>query len=104
MTNLQAIREDLQPYPVRQTLIERQCIKHGLSITGDVTDEAIITRIVIEILSQMIALNNVAEGGVSQSFDKETVSKYIKRKCAEIGLDSSEFIKEATVTLLEDWG
>ena len=104
MTNLQAIREDLQPYPVRQTLIERQFINHGLSAIEAVSNEVSITTIVIEILSQMLALNNVSEGGVSLSFDKEAVSMNIKRKCSEIGLNSSEFIKETTVTLLEDWG
>jgi hypothetical protein len=104
MTNLQAIREDVQPYPVRQTLIERLCEKYSLSPTEAVNNEVLVTTIVIEILSQMLALNNVSEGGVSISFDKESVSMNIKRKCAEIGLDSSKFVNEPTVTLLEDWG
>lgn len=96
-----AILEDLQPFPVRKSLIERQCIKHGLSISDDATDEAKITLCVVEILSQMVALNNVGESGVSISFNKEAVETTIRRKCIEIGLDSSLYIKEATVRRLD---
>lgn len=101
MTNLAAITEDLQPYPVRQSLIERQCKKHGLSPIEDVDDESKIAICVIEILSQMVMLNNVSEGGVSISFDKEDVNTFIKRKCVEAGVDSSLYIKQATVERIE---
>ncbi len=101
MTNLAAIIEDLQPYPVRKSLIERQCEKHGLSATDDVSDESKIALCVIEILSQMVILNNVSEGGVSLSFNKESVNAIIKRKCSEIGIESVSYIIEPTVTRLE---
>lgn len=101
MTNGAAILEDLQPFPVRRSLIERQCIKHGLSPIEDVDDESKIAICVIEILSQMVALNNVGESGVSISFNKEAVEATIRRKCIEIGLDSSLYIKEATVRRLD---
>jgi hypothetical protein len=68
-----------------------------------VSDETVLTRIVIDILTQMLSLNNVAEGGISISFDKEGVEDYIRSLCNEIGLDSSEFIKEDTVTYLADY-
>ena len=104
MTNLEAIREDLRPHDVRTSLIVRQCQKHGLTPTQDALDETKVAFCVIEILSQMISLNNVSESGVANSFDKETVSIYIKRKCGEVGLDSSKFIRETTVTYMEDLG
>jgi len=101
MTNLAAITEDLQPYPVRQSLIVRQCEKHSLAATEAVSDEKKIAIIVVEILSQMVMLNNVSEGGVSISFNKEEVNTFIKRKCVEAGIDSTTYIKQATVERLE---
>ena len=101
MTYGEAILEDLQPFPVRKSLIERQCIKQGLSIGDDVTDESKVAICVVEILSQMVSLNNVGESGVSLSFNKESVETTIKRKCTEYGLNSSLYIKESTVTRLE---
>jgi len=103
MTNLEAILEDLRPYPVRKKLIERKCEKYKIRATNDVSDETVVTRIVIDILSQMLSLNNVAEGGMSTSFNKEGAENHIKSLCNEIGLDSSEFVKEDTVTYIEDY-
>lgn len=101
MTYVEAILEDLQPFPVRRSLIERQCIKQGLSITDDVTDEKAVAKCVVEILSQMVSLNNVGESGVSISFNKESVETNIKRKCTEYGFNSSLYIKESTVERIE---
>ena len=101
MTNLEAIVEDLQPYPVRQSLVVRQCEKHDLAASSDVHDEIKITLCVIEILTQMVIVNNVSEGGVGISFNKDTVTNVIKRKCEEIGVDSRLYIQGPTVTRLE---
>ena len=102
MTNLEAILEDLRPYPIRKRLIERKCEKYKIGANDDVSDEKTVIRIVIEILVQMCSLNNVAEGGISISFNEDGVDAYIKALCGEIGLDSSEFIKEDTVTYIDD--
>ena len=101
MTALQAIQEDLRPFPVRSSLIERYCMKYGIDANSSTSDERKISRIVVEILSQMLALNNVAEGGVSLAFDREAVVARIKRLCAEVGLKSSDYVREATVTRIE---
>lgn len=102
MTYLEAILEDLRPYPIRKSLIERKCIKHNLQATDSATDEKNVALIVIEILVQMISLNNVSEGGVSLSFDKEAVQRYIKSLCLQYGFDSNEYIEEPSVTYLGD--
>jgi len=103
MTNLEAVLEDLRPYPIRTKLVERKCEKYKIAASDEVSDETVIARIVIEILTQMLSLNNVAEGGISISFNKEGVENYIRALCFEIGLDSSEFVKEDTVSYLGDW-
>jgi len=99
MTNSDAIQEDLRPYPVRRSLIERKCEKFGLDANGSYStlNEMLVTRIVVDILSQMLTLNNVAEGGVSLSFEKKAVETRIKRLCGEVGLDSSEFVQQPIV-------
>lgn len=102
MTNADAIIEDLRPYPVRKSLIERKCIKHQLEPIEEISDEKKIALIVIEVLVQMLTLNNVAEGGVSLSFDKDGVEEYIKLLCGQHGFDSSEYVKVPTVTYLGD--
>ena len=103
MTNLEAILEDLRPYPIQKTLIERKCEKYKIGANDSVSDETAITKIVIEILTQMLSLNNVGQGGLSISFNKEGVENYIRALCNEIGVDSSEFVKENTIAYLEDW-
>lgn len=102
MTNTEAIIEDLRPYPIRRSLVERKCSKHRLDPKEESSDEKTIAKIVIEILVQMITLNNVAEGGVSLSFNKEGVEDYIKLLCGQHGFDSSEYVKDPTVTYLGD--
>jgi hypothetical protein len=102
MTNAEAIIEDLRPYPIRRSLVDRKCNKYGLNTYEDVSDEKTIAKIVLEILVQMITLNNVSEGGVSISFNKERVDDYIKQLCGQYGFDSSEYVKEPTVTYLGD--
>ncbi|MFV0536834.1 MAG: DUF6706 family protein [Dysgonomonas sp.] len=102
MTNIEAIIEDLRPYPIRRSLVERKCQKYGLESEGDIKDEKTAAKIVIEILVQMITLNNVSEGGVSISFNKDGVNKYIKSLCLQFGFDSSEYVDEPTVTYLGD--
>ena len=102
MTNSEAIIEDLRPYPIRVSLVERKCIRYDLEPTAEVSDEKLIAKIVIEILVQMITMNNVSEGGVSISFDKDKVDEYITYLCSQNGYDSSEFIKQPSVEYLED--
>ena len=56
---------------------------------------------VLEILSQMIALGGVSEGGVSFSFDTEKVKERIKSICRKNGFDYSLYIPEPKVIRLE---
>lgn len=102
MTNLEAIEADLRPFPVEESLIKRKCAKYGLNPDESLTqDEKTINTIVVEILSQMISMNNVGEGGVSLSFSKSSVETNIIRLCKESGLDCSKYVKIPTVTRLE---
>jgi hypothetical protein len=102
MTYLQAIREDLQPFPVSSNMITRKCQKHGIVPSDDVLDEANVLLIEIELLSQIISLQSVSEGGVGKTFDKEGAVMLLKRLCNEAGLEASSYVKEATITFLED--
>jgi hypothetical protein len=83
-------------------MIKRKCQKHGVLDSADVTDESKVLLIEIELLSQMISLGSVSEGGVSKSFDREGAVMLLKRLCGEAGLEASEYVKEPTVTFLED--
>lgn len=105
MTILQAIKEDLQPFPVSSGMITRKCLKRELNATSNVTsgDEQTILLIEIELLSQIITMSSVSEGGVSKSFDKEAATMLLKRLCDEAGVDAGSYVKESKVTFLEDW-
>lgn len=100
MTNKQAIREDLAPYPIRSSQIERQCWKHSLDPDGEV-EENKVSMCVIEILSQMIALGGVSEGGVSFSFDSAKAKERVRSMCKMLGLDYGDYVSLPTVTRLE---
>ena len=102
MTNTEAIIEDLRPYPIRRSLVERKCNRYGLVPSSEASDEKLIAKIVIEILVQMISMNNVSEGGVNISFDKDKVEEYIKYLCLQNGYDSSVFVKDPSVEYLGD--
>lgn len=102
MTYLEAIREELQPYPVRNSLIARKCEKFGVWENNDETDEKVIAQCVIDILYQMKTTNAVGEGGVNISFDTDKVDEQIKKLCNENGLDSSMYVNEPTVRYLGD--
>lgn len=104
MTTLEAIREELRPYPVRGLLIEKKCLENGLNPLDDYsnTGEEGVQRVTLSILSQMVALNNVAEGGVTISFNKEEVTARINRLCNALGLDSNDYISKPTVKYLGD--
>lgn len=101
MTYLEAIREDLTPYPVSKSKIERQCIKQGVSPNDDNLDEKTISMCVLEILSQMIALGSVSEGGVSFSFNIEGAKDRVRSICKRHGLSYGDYVTESTVTRLE---
>ncbi len=101
MTYLEAIREDLTPYPVSSSKIERQCIKQGVSPSDDILDEKTISMCVLEILSQMIALGSVSEGGVSLSFNVEGAKDRVRSICKRNGLNYTDYVSVPTVTRLE---
>ena len=102
MTYLAAIREDLQPFPVSSDMITRKCEKHGLIATADVTDEATILLVEIELLSQLISLQSVSEGGVNKTFNKDSALFLLKRLCTEAGVDASQYVTGGSVTFRED--
>jgi hypothetical protein len=102
MTYLLAIKQDLQPFPVSTDMITRKCEKHGLTATAEVEEEAKILLVEIELLSQLIPLQSVSEGGVSKSFDKGAALLLLKRLCNEAGIDASNYVTEGSVTFRAD--
>lgn len=102
MTNVEAIREDLRPYPIRTSQIERQCAKHGLIPDATTSDEKSLSICVVEILAQMLVLKSVSEGGVSLSFaDEKDIRSLIRRKCKEAGLDYTDYVSMTIIRRLE---
>lgn len=102
MTYSQAIKEDLRPFPVTDAMIQRKCEKHSITPSESASDEATILLIEIELLSQVISLSSVSEGGASKSFNLDAATMQIKRLCTEAGVDVSNYIKIASVTYRED--
>lgn len=102
MTYLVAIKQDLEPFPVSSDMITRKCEKHGLIATADVADEAKILLVEIELLSQLIPLQSVSEGGVNKSFDKDAALLLLKRLCNEAGVDASNYVTGGSVTFRAD--
>jgi hypothetical protein len=104
MTILEAIREELRPYPVSKTLIEKKCVDLGVpaseSYTFHYSDK--VNEVVLNLLTQMVSLNNIGEGGVSISFNAESVNARIRKLCSDLGLNSTDYIDAPRVTYLGD--
>ena len=79
----------------------RRCAKHGVQPDDENIDENIISMCVLEILSQMIALGGVSEGGVSFSFNREDAKDRVRSICKRLGLDYGDYVYVPTVTRLE---
>ena len=103
MTYLQAIKEELQPFPIRNSLIEWKCQKHAVKATDEASENVVIATICVEIISQMVTLNNVSEGGVSITFYTKQVNAMIKRLCDEANLDSTMYANSPKVKYLGDF-
>ena len=65
MTYLEAIRQDLLPFQTTDLMIARKCSKHGIASTDEITNETLVAIIEVELLSQMMVLGSVSEGGMS---------------------------------------
>ena len=101
MTNIEAIRDELSTYPISTSQKERQCIKQGISPHDDKLDEQAISMCVLEILSQLIALGGVSEGGVSFSVNVEGAKDRVRSICKRNGLNYTDYVSVPTVTRLE---
>lgn len=91
MTILEAIIEELKPYPIRTNLVEKKCLDFDLAKDEDYTktDRKKTVGAVISILEQYLTLGSITEGGVSLSFsDKEALKLRIRFLRKEIGEDS----------------
>lgn len=103
MTNIEAIIEDLLPLPISRKLATRKCLKYGIEPAGSITDEKAIAVIEVEILSQMLKLSGVSEGGVSHSYSIDGIKDQIKSICLNNGLDYKKYMDVPTVSYLEDF-
>lgn len=99
MTIIEAILEDLRPYPVRTKLIEKKCTDSNLDGSDEYTSahRASTIPILIEVLTQFLVLGSVSEGGVSLNFTD--VKERIRLLKIEIG-QSTEGL-EPTVKILD---
>ncbi len=100
MTYIEAIREDLQPFPISEATIIRKAEKRGLKATDDVVEGRALLLIEIELLSQMMARSWLSESGISMSFDKGAAKSLLRRLCSEAGVDSSMYMEANRVTFI----
>lgn len=100
MTILEAILEELNPFPIRVKLIEKKCIDADIdcSMEYSALQRSTIIPIIIKVLIQYLSLGSVSEGGVSLGFTSEDIRKRIIALKKEIGEDSEGL--EPTVEML----
>ncbi len=100
MTYIEAIREDLQPFPVSSKMITRRVEKKGLKASDEISDEDTALLIGIEILSRMISLSSVKEGGGSKSFNIAGAKLLLRQLCSEVGVNITNYLDIPTVKFL----
>lgn len=88
MKVLDAILEELKPYPIRESLIRKKCIDFDLDENLDYNKSLRkqTLQVVVSVLTQYLSLGSVSEGGVSLSIADTKLR--IRQINDELGLDS----------------
>lgn len=87
MKVLDAILEELKPYPIRESLIVKKCIDFNVDAGEDynATHREDALRIVVSVLTQYLSLGSISEGGVSISIADTKLR--IRQINDELGID-----------------
>lgn len=87
MKVLDAILEELKPYPIREALIKKKCIDYDLDEGADYTKSLRnqTLMVVVSVLTQYLSLGSISEGGVSISIADTKLR--IRQINDELGID-----------------
>lgn len=99
MTNLEALKAEIEPYSLSDDGCAKRLIDVGLNEQSNYTsaNKGLIARCAITILTSFLSLTNESLGPTSQSYDRKGLENRIRALCNENGLDDSQFLNEPAV-------
>lgn len=99
MTNLDALKAEVEPYSLSDDGYIKRLIDAGLSDTAtySASNKLAIAKCAIAILVSFLALTSEHLGPTSQSYDRKGLEQKLHALCAENGLDYDDYVSEPTV-------
>lgn len=99
MTNLDALRAELDPFTLSNDKMELKLLKSGVDPNVDflLKNSKEISKAACSLLVDCKQMSSISEGGYSITYDSKAVDDKIISICKEAGIDASEFLKVPTV-------
>ncbi|MCL4482178.1 MAG: hypothetical protein M1445_06110 [Bacteroidetes bacterium] len=98
MTNLEALKAEIEPYTLSKAALEKSLVDVGLTGSANYTDEMSVAKAVVKSLSKLVVLAKESEGKFSQDYAAGTLEKRILGICSKFGFDASEFVPVSSVS------
>ena len=99
MTNLEALRAELDPFVLTDNKLILKLMKEDIEPDMIFEKESgkIISRIACYLLVDCKQISSLSEGDASVTYNSSAVDEKIRLICKESGLSASDFIRIATV-------
>ena len=101
MTNLDALKADVEPYSLSDEGYVKRLIDAGLDeqATYVAENKMTVALCAIAILVSFLSLTNETLGPTSQSYDRRGLEDRLRALCNENGLNSDDYINRPSVTI-----
>lgn len=94
MTNLEALKAEIEPFTTGANTYLRALEKVGLTSSGtatatDTSNETLLATAAVDVLSKLLVLSSESEGGFSQGYSTDAIKRRIKQLIDQYDLDAS---------------
>ncbi|MBQ9546759.1 MAG: hypothetical protein IJU90_05685 [Bacteroidales bacterium] len=99
MTNLEALKAEIEPYSATDNMYTKRLIDAGLSEDDEYesVNRKVLAKCAIDILLSFLSLSSESLGPTSQTYDKTGLEDRISAICLENGFDSSLYTSRPSV-------
>ncbi|MGV8135915.1 MAG: DUF6706 family protein [Mangrovibacterium sp.] len=98
MTNLEALKGEIEPYTPSRLTLEKALKDAGLIAGGEYSDQRAIAVAAVKALQKMIVLSSEGESDFSQGYKPENLEKRIRLICNEYSLDASIYVDSSSIS------
>jgi hypothetical protein len=98
VTNLEAIKAEIEPFTISVGALEKSLIDAGLIGSAKYSDEKSVAKATLKCLAKLVVLAKETEGKFSQDYAGGALEKRIICICSKYGFDTSEFVTLSSVS------